>query len=504
MAALLEGVQAQLLQRLSHLTRDENPYLAVKDFLRDQLFPDVPASAIYQLYALAGLLGICGLNILVSLIWRARKGAFWLFSMQQSPRLIRPHVVVAWSSIALIMIIFLEVFIALTIQFLHRNFYGGFAYFFFTVWFFAFWGGQTAAWSLGVSYIVHRHATSAQSRAWPVYAANILGPAVPIVYLAVLLYLAIPGGNDYSRAIDIAREVEAQLMQRAEVWVPGQVFSVLSLAWAMPLLQREAAHFENFLGSFKSVYTFFATSASLLVCALVSIAGVYFAAIRSGLTVPRFASAVETPTTGSQVCLSPQQRRVKQTLMNLRLTIILFMSLGVLFVIDAALAASSPISFVRSPLRAQVLILLPLYTFAILGLPCSILLLHAAYTVTPSECVPSDRSGNSSNGNRAKSSNSSKVASNGSPRWSRPDSGDLANLSIQLDHLASLGRTFRETRCATKPKFQKSSAKTVASVDGLPRKQVPIEIGVQVDVDIVVDEDSDKEEKDGKWADTAV
>lgn len=131
--------------------------------------------------------------------------------------------------------------------------------------FFAFWGGETAAWSLGVSYIVHRRATSAKPHTWQVHAANILGPLVPSVYTVVLLVLAIPGGRHYAQAIDVARQVENELLQRAASWREGQPFSVLSLAWAMPLLQKEAAFFTDFLESFRAVYTFYAVSAAVLV-----------------------------------------------------------------------------------------------------------------------------------------------------------------------------------------------------------------------------------------------
>lgn len=58
MSSLLAETQAALLDRLAHLPPSENPYLIVNAFLRDQLFPDVPDSAVYQLYALAGLLGM--------------------------------------------------------------------------------------------------------------------------------------------------------------------------------------------------------------------------------------------------------------------------------------------------------------------------------------------------------------------------------------------------------------------------------------------------------------
>lgn len=59
MGDLLAAAEAGLLERLRHLGPTENPYLVAKDFFRNQLFPDVPDSAVYQLYALAGLFALC-------------------------------------------------------------------------------------------------------------------------------------------------------------------------------------------------------------------------------------------------------------------------------------------------------------------------------------------------------------------------------------------------------------------------------------------------------------
>ncbi|GAA5990823.1 hypothetical protein JCM10908_000034 [Rhodotorula pacifica] len=337
--------QAALMARLAQVGPDENPYLVARSFLRDQLIPDASPSTLYQLYAIAGILGICGLNVLASLIWRARKGAFWLFTLQQTPRLLRPHVVTTWSCIAVLLVIFLEVFVALTIQYLHKTYYGGYFYFLFTVWFFAFWGAETAAWALGVSYIVHQRATtSAQGGVWPVYAANILGPGIPLVYSAILLSFAVPGGMSYSHAIATARSIESRLVDQAQTWQPGQAFSTTSVAWAIPQMQRLADEIGDFLGSFRSVFIFYAVTAGLLI-------------------------------------------------LNLGFTLVLFMFLGMSVFAWAVLAVLSPSPVRDYPMHTGVLLLLPLYAFSIIGLSCSILLLHATYLVSPSDPTAAHRSG---------------------------------------------------------------------------------------------------------------
>lgn len=55
--SLAAAAEAELLDQLSHLPKDQNPYLAIAAALRDKLFPTVPDSAIYQLYLVAAGLG---------------------------------------------------------------------------------------------------------------------------------------------------------------------------------------------------------------------------------------------------------------------------------------------------------------------------------------------------------------------------------------------------------------------------------------------------------------
>jgi len=50
-------LQTQLLQYISSLPPDVNPYLALSAYIKDQFMPTVPNSTISQLYIAATLLG---------------------------------------------------------------------------------------------------------------------------------------------------------------------------------------------------------------------------------------------------------------------------------------------------------------------------------------------------------------------------------------------------------------------------------------------------------------
>lgn len=70
-------------------------------------------------------------------------------------------------------------------------------------------------------------------------------------------------------------------------------------------------------------------------------------------------------------------------LLNLFATFFLFITLGVVFSASALIAAIDPHALVRSDKSAQVLTFLPLYGFAVLGVPCMVLVLASAKRAVP-------------------------------------------------------------------------------------------------------------------------
>ncbi|BGP39602.1 hypothetical protein JCM10449v2_003553 [Rhodotorula kratochvilovae] len=485
------SAQAELLALLASLPPDTNPYDAIGVYLRDQLYPTVPQSATYQLYGLAGALGTAAILIVISLLQRWQKGIFWVVRMQQQPRMVRPHWSISWSLIAFVMIAFFEVFIGFATEFFHKELNPDFAYWFLIVWMFAWWGGQTAAWSLAVSYILHLYASTGRNVSYLAFASNLFGLATPVVYIAALLPLAVIGGHSYSASIRTLQEIERLLAQASAGWTPGDAVSIISLAPALPLLDEMVDNINVFLRYFRIVFIYFCVTAVVLVMCLVGIATVYLTSLRRVLATTR--QDLSGSTGSSTFVRRPQQAQITRTLRSLLLTIISFSFLGAVFALTSILAALSPRALVSSPLRAQILILLPLYAFAIFGLPCALILVLRARDATAAEEASGEGSYSYAR-SRTFGPGALKTAgsggSGGGKHRARGSAGASASgqqFAIQLTHLDS-GEPFPP------PAFADVASRGAG--DDVRAEEDPLGgVKVAVDVSVVVDDDDEVDEK---------
>lgn len=158
------------------------------------------------------------------------------------------------------------------------------------------------------------------------------------------------------------------------------------------------------------------------------------------------------------------------------------------------LAASNPRALASDSLRAQILILLPLYAFAVFGLPCAVLLFLSARDATGSEDASGGGSGSHSYSARARGhgafgSGDRATGSKGSRGRAGVDDGiDVVSagqqFSIQLAHLDS-----------NEP-FPPPAFSSVAGDGGGAGAQGGLGgVKVAVNVDVVVDEDELEDEK---------
>ncbi|GAA5895057.1 hypothetical protein JCM8208_000100 [Rhodotorula glutinis] len=492
MPSTLADAQADLLKLLASLPPSEDPYSAVAGYLRDQIFPTVPYSAICQLYLIAAALGLAAVLIVASLVIRWRKGGFWLVRLQQTPRMVRPHWSVSWSLIAAVMLVLFEVFIGYATEYYHKKPNERFGWWFLLPWGVAWWGGQSAAWSLGASYILHEFASTGHSVSFLAACSNVFGLVVPVAYFGTVLPLVIIGGSAYSGMIGQYRAADELLAQASAAWKPGQRVNILSLAPAMPILERLVAEFEKFERFFRAAFIFYGATAVVLVTCLVSIASIYLISLRRVLSTTR--SELASTSGSSTFIRRPQQAQVARTLRSLLLTILAFSFLGTVFVIDAMLAASDPRALASDSLRAQILILLPLYAFAVFGLPCAVLLFLSARGATGSEDASGGGSGSHSYSARARGhgafgSGDRATGSKGSRGRAGVDEGiDVVSagqqFSIQLAHLDS-----------NEP-FPPPAFSSVAGDGGGAGAQGGLGgVKVAVNVDVVVDEDELEDEK---------
>ncbi|POY74278.1 hypothetical protein BMF94_2716 [Rhodotorula taiwanensis] len=379
-------VEQTLLALVANLTTDANPWLHIRDATESATFPVMPPSAFQQLYALSALLGFCGILAIISLLWRFKKGVFWVFRVKRDPFMICPHIVISWSLGVVLMSIFFEVYLALVLQYFRRNFNPNFAYWYYSVWFFPFLSGSLAVWALAVSFIAHRQAVTQKPLRRAAIACNIFGPGVPIAHFAVLLGLALPSGRIYRDLVHVHKTFVTALEEHALGWRPGNRLDAADVQWAVPLVVSEVATYARFSRGFARVFVYYGVTAVLLVLAMVTVAGLYFWNIRRSLDQARRASVASAADSMERpiASITEQQRLVRRTLLNLFCAFFLFAVLGLVFSVSAIVAAANPNALTDSAQSAQVLTFLPLFGFAVLGTPCMVLVLLSAKRAAPS------------------------------------------------------------------------------------------------------------------------
>jgi len=249
--------------------------------------------------------------------------------------------------------------------------------------------GSLAIWSIAASLVVHRSAVGHNIK-HSAMVINILGIGTPLAVLAVALPIGILGGRSYERVLTSTRTIVQSLEAKGQAWSPGDSFTLASLASDAPAFQKLVTDIES-LGSYaKSTYTFYSVAALALLIALLSIGSYYIFTLRRLLS--RSSSSFDPGFTSS-----PAHKRVKRTLdvsncsllarIDFKLTSFLSQSLIMILFAFSLLAggcfavsvygAINPLLLNRTSVSTAVSVA-PLYLFAVLGLPCAILLVRGA------------------------------------------------------------------------------------------------------------------------------
>lgn len=120
-------------------------------------------------------------------------------------------------------------------------------------------------------------------------------------------------------------------------------------------------------------------SCSILVITLITIALLHLSTLRKTIRDSQrgMATSVDSASRAARL----QVRRTWQTLVG---TVIAFCALGSIFIAVSIFAGLNPESLEHS-LPAQVLILTPLWAFAVLGLPTSVVLVWRAWEASPAD-----------------------------------------------------------------------------------------------------------------------
>ncbi|GJN88955.1 hypothetical protein Rhopal_001926-T1 [Rhodotorula paludigena] len=372
----LEDLQAQLLQLIASLPEGANPFEALQGFLWASLAPDVPSSFRVQLIALACCFALTLLFVTSSLAVRIWQRTFWVLHFGDTPRLWRPHFSVSWSIWAVILLVFMEVLVIANIQYFDRNsdptHYIAWELF---AWLPAWYGGFTAAWGISVSFLLHLH-TYGHADTMEAIAPYVNGAAItiPTIFTASVVPLCALATHHFSRLMDHFGELDRFLADGAATYT-GR-FSILSLAPAMPVLEALEAELRPFLRWFKATFAVYAGFAAFLTLILSSVALLYLFSLRRVLQQASSWSA------GSNVSSSrthrSQRKIMRQTYANLAITIGAFSLLGLSFMAVSIAIARDPRG-ITDATTMQVFTLVPLYAFAVLGLPTSVLLFVRSY-----------------------------------------------------------------------------------------------------------------------------
>ncbi|GAA6061798.1 hypothetical protein JCM10212_004854 [Sporobolomyces blumeae] len=366
-----DDLQERVLEFIAAIPKTTNPYRALAGWIEDEITPDVPYSGLVQLYILATLLGAALFLVVVSLLVRARKGIFWIFQVSHSPTLIRPHFSISWSLIACVMLALFEAYIVQCIHLFKREIRPSLGYWTLLIWVICWCGGEMAAWSLGVSFLTHVQAGGTDITRWA-RIVNIVAVTAPVVYLVAIVPVATITGRHFQNAIETYVEIDAILDDAASSWVSPAALNIAKLAPALPLVANLEEVQSSLTRGWSWTYGLYCVLTFLLVATLVTIGGLHIASLRKRL--------------------QSSKRDLRDTL---KATVCAFVLMGIVFTSISAFASSRPQSL-QDAVTAQILVLGPLWAFALLGLPTSASLVWRAWEARPSEGGRWDASGGSS------------------------------------------------------------------------------------------------------------
>ncbi|GAA5914846.1 hypothetical protein JCM5296_005717 [Sporobolomyces johnsonii] len=389
----LKTLQDDIVQLLATLPVDANPYVAVSEYLKAQLQPGpgVPRRVFIQLYVLAAVFGVSGLFTIVAnlLLWRKRK--WWLFHLQDSPRIVRPHLSVAWGLFGIVMTILMEVLIARSIQFFQfpRKGPNDFAYWVLLTWFSTFWLIEVVVWGLVCSIILHLSATGS-SRPIDLYArlTNCLGIGAPIVYAACLFPVGVLAGRNYQEGMDVYGEIVGLLDAAAATWTPdGHVISP-DLAPDSPLFEHLQRHIQEFARFSQAAFIFHAVAWSISVVGLATVAFMALSPLRRDILRAR--RNFTGPVANHSLRLS--QIQVEHVWTTLVLGCMLFAVLCCALATVSVIAAVDPTRLL-SRSTSQVILLTALWSTAVTSIAMRFLLFWRALETTPDEADPKGSDG---------------------------------------------------------------------------------------------------------------
>ncbi|GAA5962353.1 hypothetical protein JCM21900_005092 [Sporobolomyces salmonicolor] len=359
------AVEQELFAFLAALPASNNPYVALASYLKSLQTPDVPGSAVYQLYVLSGILGLTTILFIIPLLIRWRKGVFWVVRQQHATGLIRPHFSVSWVLVSLAWLILIQPTIVREVQYFRGERHEDFTYWTSLVWLPCTWCGLVAAWGLLASHAVQQQAHRPEAARRYSLLVNSFGLCMPIIYTTIIVPVGVLAGRHSQLQVRAYRELEEFLLAQGATW-EGAPFSIAKVAPALPVLQALATETELYL---KWIIIF--------------IARLYLTSLRRSMRSIRSAFA-SADSNHLQLSTHPSHKKFERTYQSLFIIIAAITAISVLFSSNALVAAIEPTQLATST-RLRVVILLPLWSFALFGAPTACLLIWRAIDAAPSD-----------------------------------------------------------------------------------------------------------------------
>ncbi|BGP08431.1 hypothetical protein JCM10049v2_004278 [Rhodotorula toruloides] len=365
-------IGALLGQAQQAASQGQNPWTAIRTAFYDSVRPQYPGYFVNQMYALSALIAVATVLLGLCMVVKMKQGTFWLVRIHRATggSFVVLHYANTYSTLFFLFYAVLQGYIWQTERYTTGQWAPNNDVWRMVVWipgWLAFW---LAAWSLAVSHILHldssgRPARTFLAEAWFV---NAIGFAVPAGTTAAVAVLSWRAHHFYSAALDTYSTLDSALAGLEKSY--NGTFNQSAFAGQGAELYK---HFEDNLETFglffRWVFIAYLIASVTLFFVLVATATLHLRELRKTMNeLTNRAHQSEEAREQEAVIKRGYDGLVQVTYSIITASV----AINVLFTFVSA--AGRKIIFDRN--FAEVASLLPLWLFAVLGLPLSLLYLR--------------------------------------------------------------------------------------------------------------------------------
>ncbi|POY70483.1 hypothetical protein BMF94_6551 [Rhodotorula taiwanensis] len=373
----MADIFTDLLDRtLRDLPHDANPWVAIRTALTGRVRPEAPQSFIAQLYTLSATTAVVTVILSACMFVKYRQGTLWLMRTHRATggNYLVVHYSNGWTTAFLLFLGVLQGYIWQTIFYNQGKWVAHSDIWRMVVWipgWTAFW---LASWSLCVSHILHldssgRPARSFYAQAWFVNVGAIVVPSVAAVIIAVLAWQA---HRRYWNSLEAYKAIDAALASYTGVFD----LSIITTGRGGELVKQFTRSLSGFGDYFRWVFVTYLIATVLLQAVLCLTAYLHLRELRRTMQDLRARANVSAEAKAQEALIKHGYRSLLYVTCSI---IAACTAINALFLFVAA--AGPKVVYDRN--YSEVASLLPLWLFAVLGLPLSILFLRRLLHASP-------------------------------------------------------------------------------------------------------------------------